>query len=186
MTIQKSRFSSEAAPQPAGSQPPQPSLAKWLPLTSQYIEGKAVQTVNARELHSFLKVGRDFSNWIKDRIAEYGFVEGVDYVVFTKFGENPQGGRPQKEYAIRLDMGKELAMVERNDEGRRARRYFIDCAACTGYASRMSISATSTAAAVSPGSSATGWPTVIKPARWRYWSTTGGGLAMSCPSRKSR
>nr|WP_279452841.1 antA/AntB antirepressor family protein [Aeromonas veronii] len=92
MTIQKSRFSSEAAPQPAGSQPPQPSLAKWLPLTSQYIEGKAVQTVNARELHSFLKVGRDFSNWIKDRIAEYGFVEGVDYVVFTKFGENPPGG----------------------------------------------------------------------------------------------
>lgn len=77
---------------PKISQPPQPSLAKWLPLTSQYIEGKAVQTVNARELHSFLKVGRDFSNWIKDRIAEYGFVEGVDYVVFTKFGENPQGG----------------------------------------------------------------------------------------------
>ena len=112
MTIQKSRFSSEAAPQPAGSQPPQPSLAKWLPLTSQYIEGKAVQTVNARELHSFLKVGRDFSNWIKDRIAEYGFAEGVDYVVFTKFGENPQGGRPQKEYAIRQHMSAyQLALV---------------------------------------------------------------------------
>lgn len=65
-----------------------------------------------RELHSFLKVGRDFSNWIKDRIAEYGFVEGVDYVVFTKFGENPQGGRPQKEYAIRQHMSAyQLALV---------------------------------------------------------------------------
>ena len=129
MTGYKNGLTAQGGALPKISQPPQPSLAKWLPLTSQYIEGKAVQTVNARELHSFLKVGRDFSNWIKDRIAEYGFVEGVDYVVFTKFGENPQGGRPQKEYAIRLDMGKELAMVERNDEGRRARRYFIDCEA---------------------------------------------------------
>ena len=111
MTGYKNGLTAQGEALPKISQPPQPSLAKWLPLTSQYIEGKAVQTVNARELHSFLKVGRDFSNWIKDRIAEYGFVEGVDYVVFTKFGENPQGGRPQKEYAIRLDMGKELALV---------------------------------------------------------------------------
>lgn len=112
---------------PKFNQQAKTSLAKWLPLTSQHIEGKSVQTINARELHAFLKVGRDFSNWIKDRIAEYGFADGVDYVVFAKYGENPQGGRPQKEYAICLDMGKELAMVERNDEGRRARRYFIDC-----------------------------------------------------------
>ena len=127
MTMNTHGLTAQGEALPKISQPPQPSLAKWLPLTSQYIEGKAVQTVNARELHSFLKVGRDFSNWIKDRIAEYGFVEGVDYVVFTKFGENPQGGRPQKEYAIRLDMGKELAMVERNDKGKQARLYFIEC-----------------------------------------------------------
>ena len=38
-------------------------------------------------------------------------LKGGGYLVFTKFGENPQGGRPQKEYAIRLDMGKELALV---------------------------------------------------------------------------
>lgn len=112
---------------PKFNQQAQPSLAKWLPLTQQVIEGRQVKTVNARELHAFLKVGRDFSNWIKERIAEYGFHEGIDYGVFAKFGENPQGGRPQKEYALSLNMAKELAMVERNDEGRRARRYFIDC-----------------------------------------------------------
>ena len=39
------------------------------------------RVVNARELHVFLEVGRDFSNWIKGRIDKYGFVEGEDYVV---------------------------------------------------------------------------------------------------------
>jgi phage anti-repressor protein len=112
---------------PKFTQQAQPSLAKWLPLTRQTIEGKQVNTVNARDLHAFLAVGRDFSNWIKDRIAEYAFLDGLDYVVFAKSGVNPQGGRPQKEYAISMNMAKELAMVERNDEGRRARRYFINC-----------------------------------------------------------
>ena len=36
------------------------------------------QVVNARELHGFLEVGKDFSNWIKDRINKYGFAEGED------------------------------------------------------------------------------------------------------------
>lgn len=115
---------------PKNGQTVQPSLAKWLPLTQQIIDGKLVKTVSARELHSFLKVRRNFSTWIQDRIAEYRFVEGVDYVLIhqirgTKRGRG--GDRRSKEYAIRLDMAKEVAMVERNDEGRRARRYFIDC-----------------------------------------------------------
>ncbi len=83
------------------------------------------QVVNARELHEFLEVGKDFSNWIKDRINKYGFVENEDFVVFANSGENLKGGRPSKDYAISLDMAKELSMVERNEKGRQARRYFI-------------------------------------------------------------
>lgn len=85
-----------------------------------------VQTVNARDLHAFLAVGKDFSNWIKDRIGQYGFTQGVDFVVFANPGENPSGGRPAKEYAITIDMAKELSMVERNEQGKRARLYFIE------------------------------------------------------------
>ncbi|MES0071887.1 antA/AntB antirepressor family protein [Mesorhizobium sp. M0058] len=91
------------------------------------IGAAAVQTVNARDLHAFLKSGKDFSNWIKDRIDQYGFAENVDFVVFAWMGDNPKGGRPAKEYALSIDMAKELSMVERNEQGKRARQYFIEC-----------------------------------------------------------
>lgn len=90
-------------------------------------ERNNTQVVNARELHQFLMVGKDFSTWIKSRIEKYGFVENEDFEVFPNFGENPNGGRPTKEYAITLDMAKELAMVENNEQGRIARKYFIEC-----------------------------------------------------------
>ena len=90
-------------------------------------ERNGAQVVNARELHQFLQVGKDFSNWIKERIVKYEFVENQDFEVFANFGENPKGGRPTIEYAISLDMAKELSMVENNEQGRIARRYFIEC-----------------------------------------------------------
>ena len=80
------------------------------------------QTVNARELHEFLDVGKRFPTWIKSRICQYGFVEGKDFI--PVLGES-SGGRPSTEYHISLGMAKELSMVERNAKGREARRYFI-------------------------------------------------------------
>jgi anti-repressor protein len=56
-----------------------------------------------------------------------GFVENEDFEVFPNFGENPQGGRPTKDYLLSMDMAKELSMLERNDRGKQARRYFIEC-----------------------------------------------------------
>lgn len=83
-----------------------------------------VQTINARELHTFLEVGKDFSTWVKDRVEQYDFVENQDFVSFPQNGGK---GRPTIEYAITLDMAKELAMVERNEKGKQARQYFIEC-----------------------------------------------------------
>lgn len=85
------------------------------------------RAVNARELHHILGVGKDFSTWIKDRISKYDFVENQDYEVFTEFGENSQGGRPLKEYALSISMAKELSMIENNEQGRKIRKYFIEC-----------------------------------------------------------
>lgn len=82
------------------------------------------QAVNARELHAFLQNKDHFATWIKDRIAQYDFQENQDFVTFS---ENSEKGRPRLEYAITLDMAKELSMVERNEQGKMARRYFIEC-----------------------------------------------------------
>ncbi|HEA7924308.1 TPA: antA/AntB antirepressor family protein [Campylobacter coli] len=77
----------------------------------------------ARDLHFFIDAKRQFANWINERIENYDFIENQDYaieLVYTK-------GRPRKEYYITLDMAKELCMVENNEKGRQARRYFIEC-----------------------------------------------------------
>lgn len=84
------------------------------------------RAVSARELHEFLEVGKDFSTWIKNRIDEYDFAENEDFSLLPNFGEqNGRGGHNKIEYALSIDMAKELAMVEKNAKGKQARRYFI-------------------------------------------------------------
>ena len=85
------------------------------------------RSVSARELHSFLESKRDFSNWIKDRIKRCDLIENQDFEVFNNFGENPCGGRPLTEYALTIEAAKEISMVENNNKGKQARRYFIEC-----------------------------------------------------------
>lgn len=98
-----------------------------IPITQQQFDSGLLQTVNARELHAFLEVGKDFSTWIRDRIEQYNFVENQDFIIFPEIGEKSGRGRPSKEYYLTLDMAKELAMVERNEKGKQARQYFIEC-----------------------------------------------------------
>lgn len=101
--------------------------------------GKGNPVVNARELHEFLEVGKDFSTWLKSRIKKYGFVENVDFapIYFDFNGKKmnlPKNGEQSPsdfkkvfkiEYAITLDCAKELSMVQNNEKGRQARQYFI-------------------------------------------------------------
>ncbi|EEU1010114.1 antA/AntB antirepressor family protein, partial [Escherichia coli] len=83
---------------------------------------------NARDLHTFLGVGKRFASWITERIAEYGFVENQDYMIASQIREaKGRGGHNRKEYHLTLDTAKEFAMVERNEKGRQIRRYFIEC-----------------------------------------------------------
>ena len=102
-----------------------------IPVTEGTIQGRTQQLCDARELHAFLGVRRDFNTWIKQRIAKYGFVENQDYVCLEDLSSPELGSakaRQQitKEYHLTLDMAKQLAMVQNNERGRQARRYFIE------------------------------------------------------------
>ncbi len=93
-----------------------------IPITNQTI-GAEINSVNAREIYKYIKITSNFAEWINRRINHYNFIENQDYIielVYTK-------GRPRKEYYVTLDMAKELCMVENNEKGRQARRYFIEC-----------------------------------------------------------
>ena len=97
-----------------------------IPIKSRVIAGSISDTIHARKLHEFLGVGRDYSNWIKARVKQYTFVENEDYIAIRQ-NRRIGHGKGSIEHHITLDMAKELAMVERNEKGREARRYFIDC-----------------------------------------------------------
>ena len=85
------------------------------------VNGKKL--VSARELYKFLESKRDFTTWIKDRINQYGFIDGEDFTLH-KFVERKTW---KHDYIISIDMAKELSMVEQNKKGREARKYFIEC-----------------------------------------------------------
>ncbi len=82
-----------------------------------------VNSVDARELHEFLESKQQFSHWIKNRIERYSFTQGIDFITIDNSIYSP----PRKEYIITIDTAKELSMVEQNEKGREARKYFIEC-----------------------------------------------------------
>ncbi|EFJ5597700.1 phage antirepressor Ant [Escherichia coli] len=101
--------------------------AQLIPVFNGTISNETALLVNARDLHTFLDVGKRFASWIAERIAEYGFVENQDFMIISQVREKIGRGRPAKDYHLTLDTAKELAMVERNEKGRQVRRYFIEC-----------------------------------------------------------
>jgi anti-repressor protein len=95
-------------------------------VTENTVGAETIQTVNARELHDYLGVGKQFSHWIQDRIEMYDFKEDLDYVT-TEAKVGYRQNVIQKNYFVSLDMAKELSMVDRGEKGKAARKYFIDC-----------------------------------------------------------
>lgn len=79
--------------------------------------------ISGRQLHMFLEVQTRYNDWFA-RMCEYGFTEGEDY--YSNLSKTSEfGGRPAIDHLMTLSMAKELAMLQRTEKGKEARRYFI-------------------------------------------------------------
>lgn len=81
--------------------------------------------VSARDLHEFLEVKTAYKDWFP-RMCEYGFSEGEDYCSFLSDRSDGLPGKPRQDAAVSIDMAKEICMIQRNEKGRIARRYFLE------------------------------------------------------------
>ena len=83
--------------------------------------------VSGRELHKGLEVESRYNDWFK-RMLKYGFEENLDYIAITQKKVTAQGNETTYiDHVIKLDMAKEICMLQRNDKGREFRKYFIEC-----------------------------------------------------------
>ena len=80
------------------------------------------KVVYGMELYEVLGVKSRFNDWVRNRLSDCEAVENEDYKSFTK---NLVSGGQSKEYVIKLDIAKEMAMLERNEKGKQVRKYFI-------------------------------------------------------------
>ena len=98
-------------------------MRELIKINQTHINGAEVNSVNARDLHRVLESRYQFADWIKTRLEETDARENIDYIVFS---EKSEKGRPLIEYALTTDIAKEIAMLERNEIGKKVRRYFIE------------------------------------------------------------
>ena len=91
------------------------------------IGNEEVNSVNARDLYSALKVESKFADWIKRRLNYIQAEEGSDYIVLKNENADIKGAAAPIEYFITIDLAKEISMLEKNDIGKMIRKYFIEC-----------------------------------------------------------
>lgn len=85
--------------------------------------------VSGRELHEFLEIGTQYKDWFP-RMIEYGFIEKEDFnplkIERVQLEGNRQVTRVVTDHVLTIDMAKEISMIQRNEKGKQARRYFIE------------------------------------------------------------
>ena len=80
--------------------------------------------VSGRQLYQVLGVKTPYSMWF-DRMVEYGFTENQDFLLNNFVKQIGRGGHNKIDHVLKLDMAKEIAMIQRTDKGKEVRQYFI-------------------------------------------------------------
>lgn len=92
-------------------------------LVPVYETSTGEKVVYGSELHDVLDVKSNYREWAKRRFADIEAIESEDFDSVEI--STVAGGTPKKDHIIKLDIAKEMAMLERNEKGKQVRRYFI-------------------------------------------------------------
>nr|DAY07319.1 MAG TPA: AntA/AntB antirepressor [Caudoviricetes sp.] len=105
-------------------------MTEPIPINKADFNGAEINSVNARELHAVLESKYQFADWIKSRLEETDAVENIDYIIVSEktetMTEHGKKASIRNEYILSTDIAKEIAMLERNEVGKKVRRYFIE------------------------------------------------------------
>lgn len=83
------------------------------------------QLVSARELYKGLKLTTRFSKWVNQNFKD--FEKGQDFTSVTTVTDMPRGGvKPIQDYAITIDMAKQLCLLSHTEKGKQYRKYLIE------------------------------------------------------------
>jgi phage anti-repressor protein len=95
-------------------------------LSLKIIKKNKIECISARELYEKLEIKSRFNDWF-NRMREFGFVENEDYKAITQKKVTAQGNESEyTDYAISVDMAKQICMLQRNEKGMQYRRYLLD------------------------------------------------------------
>lgn len=80
--------------------------------------------ISAKNLHQFLGIKTSFRTWF-GRMVDYGFEENLDYKKVYKNGNTVGGNQTEVDYMMKIDMAKEISMIQRSNKGKAVRKYFL-------------------------------------------------------------
>lgn len=83
------------------------------------------QLVSARDLYKGLEIKRRFSAWVEQNFKD--FEETIDFTSVPGSTVVGNGAvKPIQDYAVTIDMAKQLCMMSHTELGKKYRRYFIE------------------------------------------------------------
>lgn len=83
--------------------------------------------VDARKVHEYLEVGKDYSNWIKTQIKRLNLAENVDYIKIALEGDPiTASGKGKIDYFVTIDRAKDIGLISLTAKGQAVRDYFVE------------------------------------------------------------
>lgn len=101
-------------------------MPNLIPYATRAVSGEMVQTVDARDLHTFLGISKDYHAWMRQQIKRARLLEGRDFTTYQEVGSS-RGGRAQQDYYVTFDAAKHIGMLSNTDKGVEVREYFLSC-----------------------------------------------------------